>query len=137
MPVRFVFHPYHIPLPAKAITYLDAALRRTPANCDTLPEILASLPQSMAQIYLIYDGEEMMGATILQQYDASDGKVLSPLLLGGRHISSWRGAYQAWLSSMADSMNASIEFIGRRGWGKLFPMYKEIGTVYHLPRKNL
>jgi len=110
--------------------FLKEANRRTPASTENIEMLMTMALHGYGGIYLIYLNDKIVGATYILSYDTENGKVLSPVLLGGVKINEWKDDYHDFILATAKSLKAPIRFIGREGWIKIFPMCKAIGTVY-------
>lgn len=113
--------------------FLREASRRTPASTENIEMIMSLAAKGYGGVYLIYLADKLVGATYILSYDTDNGKVLSPVLLGGIKINNWKDDYFLFITDIARSLcnpPAPIRYIGREGWAKVFPMCKPIGTVY-------
>ncbi len=120
-------------LPPTAIKYLQRAIDRTPGGVSKLDDMLGLAASGNAIIFLIYSGAALTGASYLIIYDTSEGRIINIVLTGGQKISLWRDDYQKFITDYAKRIGAiSIRFIGRDGWGKLYPMCKRIGGIFEL-----
>ena len=119
-------------LPEIAITWLQNAIDRTPASTSRLNITLDIAKKGYGDIFLITAGEEMTGVCYLLTYDTKDGKVLSPVLVGGKNMSRWKKDFHEFLYKVAERINPEVivRFIARKGWGKEFPDCKVIGHIY-------
>lgn len=118
-------------LDPKAVHYLSEAVRRTPASTDRI-DITLEMAKKYGELYQVYDGE-LCGAVYVLTYNTKDGKVLSPVLVGGKSLSHWQQDLHDFLVGEANKLDAvAIRFIARKGWGKLYPMCRNIGTIYEL-----
>lgn len=118
-------------LDPKAKHYLSEAVRRTPASTDRI-DITLELAKKYGEIYQVYSGE-LTGAVYILTYDTKEGKVVSPVLVGGKNLSGWQKNLHDFLINEASKLDAvAIRFIARKGWGKLYPMCRNIGTIYEL-----
>lgn len=126
-------HPNQIQtLPKLAIKFLEDAIKRTPGSTSK-PEIFWEIAKrGNGNIYLIYDGLILMGATYLLIHDTDKGKVVGIVLLGGRKIKKWNHAYINFMREFQNMVGAvSIRSIARDGWKNIFPC-KRIGSVFEV-----
>ena len=113
----------------KAIAYLDQAIKRTPASTSRL-DVTLQMARKYGDIYLVHD-EDLIGAVYLLVYSTDKGKVISPVLVGGKNLARWRDALHDFMISKAKENSAiAIRFIARKGWMKAYPMCRNIGTIY-------
>lgn len=120
-----------IPLmPILAKKYLEDAIKRTPGSTSK-PEVFWQIAQKgYGNIYLIYDGIILMGATYLLVHDTDKGKVVGIVLLGGKKLKKWSGAYYDFIREFQIKVNAvTVRCIARDGWFKIFPC-KRIGGIF-------
>lgn len=86
--------------------------------------------RGIGDIYLIEDGE-LIGCTYIVAYPTIDGKVLSPVLVGGQKLHRWRDDLHDFLVAELKRIDGeAIRFIARKGWVKKYPMCRNIGTIY-------
>lgn len=117
-------------LPPLAIHYLDMAIKRTPASTSRL-DVTLQMAQKYGDLYLVKDGEFVIGAVYNLIYNTEEGKVISPVLVGGKNLSKWRKDLFDFLFGELTRLDAvACRFIGRKGWLKAYPMCKNIGTIY-------
>lgn len=120
-------------LPPLAVKYLEQAIKRTPASTSRLDITLDIARKGYGNIYLIFDGAILMGATYLVVYPTDKGKVLGIILLGGTKIKRWKDDYYKFATSFGRNVGAyKINYIGRDGWGPVFPMCKRVGSIFEL-----
>lgn len=119
-------------LPPLAVKFLEDAIKRTPGSTSK-PEIFWELvKKGYGNIYLIYDGIILMGATYLLVHDTDKGKVVGVVLLGGRKLKKWNNAYVNFVREFQLMVGAiSVRSIARLGWGKVFPC-KQIGGIFEV-----
>lgn len=117
-------------LPELAIHYLDMAIKRTPASTSKL-DVTLQMARKYGDLYLVMDGEELTGAIYLLIYNTDEGKVLSPVLVGGRNLSRWKNdLFDFLVSELKRVEGIACRFIARKGWMKAYPMCRNIGTIY-------
>lgn len=116
-------------LTLKAKYYLEQAIKRTPASTSRLDKTL-QMAHKFGDLYTVHDGE-MIGAIYVLIYDTPEGKVVSPVLVGGIMLHKWRDDLHDFLVAECTRVNGiAVRFIARRGWAKKYPMCKNIGTIY-------
>lgn len=117
-------------LSIQAMGYLDRAIKRTPASTSRL-DVTLKMAQTYGDVYVVMEDKIMMGAVYLLTYNTDEGKVISPVLVGGIKLSHWQNDLHDFLIGQAKAINAvAIKFIARKGWHKMYPMCKNIGTIY-------
>lgn len=115
----------------KSKHYLSEATRRTPASTDNI-DITLEMAKKYGEIYTVHNGE-LTGAIYVLTYNTKEGKVLSPVLVGGKNLGKWQSDLHDFLVGEASKIKAvAIRFIARKGWQKMYPMCKNIGTIYEL-----
>lgn len=116
--------------------YLAEAARRTPASTDRI-EITLEIAKKYGEIYEVYKSG-LIGCIYVLTYNTKEGKVLSPVLVGGKDMGLWQQDLYDFLVAEAKKLDAvAIRFIARKGWGKLYPMCRNIGTIYEWkPARN-
>ncbi len=117
-------------LPIKVIRYLQDAIKRTPASTSRLDVVLDIAKKGYGNLYTIYDEKRLIGACYLLIYDTPEGKIVSPCLVGGDNMRTWRKDFHKFLYEFCLLTNAiKVRWIGRKGWAKAYPNSKVIGYV--------
>lgn len=118
-------------MPSQAVKYLEQAILRTPASTSKLDFTLQVAAKGFGAVYLVMDGKKLVGATYILTYDTRDGKVISPVLVGGKNMSRWRKDYWDFVHAQGEKVKANYSrFISRTAWKKVYPECKVIGYVY-------
>jgi hypothetical protein len=119
-------------IPEQAIKYLQQAIDRTPASTSRLDIIMEIAKKGFGDVFLIMNDDDLTGVCYLLTYDTKDGKVLSPVLVGGKNMSKWKTDFHDFLYKIAENMNERhiVRFIARKGWGRAYPDCKIIGHIY-------
>jgi len=95
-------------------------------------DVLDSAARGESQVWVQYlDG--LPAAVVVTAIDVypTARRVLKVMLAAGRDARRWRPHIQTALESFGRKNQCdSLEIIGRRGWGKLYPDYQEIETVF-------
>lgn len=126
MSIRFL----HTLYPQKnAIKYISDAIRRTPGNIETVESILAKIKNRQGDLFLIQKEKATIGIVYLEFYKKAS--VLCPVLVSGSHRKEWQRNLYIFLFDMRRTVKAdSVIFVARKGWEKLYPMCKVVGSVY-------
>ncbi|TGD94065.1 hypothetical protein [Methylobacterium nonmethylotrophicum] len=105
-------------------------------GCDVAVGELRDLcAAGSATLVLIGRDAELVAAGVVQVAEHHDGRRFAAILaVGGRHARAWRHT----LAQIEDGARrlgcATVEWIGRRGWGRLLPDYAATptpaGTLY-------
>lgn len=117
-------------LPKLAVKYLEDAINRTPGSTSR-PDVFWDIAKKgYGNIYLIYDGMMLMGATYLLVHDTPEGKVVGIVLLGGRKMRLWIKEYYNFVREFQILTNSvCVRFIGRDGFAGVVPC-RRIGGIY-------
>jgi hypothetical protein len=118
-------------LPKTAIRYLDEANRRTPASASRIDVTLDIAKRGYGNIYLIYNGDWLAGACYILTHDTPKGKVVSPVLVGGKNMHIWHDDFYNFIQEFSKLVGAvKIHWMGRKGWLKAYPKSRVIGYVF-------
>lgn len=118
-------------LPADALRYLENAVRRTPNNKYNLSQKLLVARNGFGGVFLIFDDETLIGCTFIITYDMDDGKVISPVLLGGKDFRRWKTEYWDFVYALGmDARAVYARFSSRAGWARMYPACKKQGNIY-------
>lgn len=118
-------------LPIQAVKYLERAILRTPASTSNLDFTLQVASKGFGAVYLVFDDDKLTGATYILTYDTSEGKIISPVLVGGKNMERWRKEYWDFIFGLGvDSKSSFSRFISRTGWKKRYPKCRVIGYIY-------
>lgn len=124
-------------LPFEAVEFLDNAIKRTPASTACLDMTMDIARKGFGNIYIVMDEEEIVGATYILSYDTPEGKIISPVLLGGKNMKKWRDDYFNFITNFARTLSSPyIRFVARKGWERFYPMCKNIGTIYEFDLRH-
>ncbi len=112
-------------LPPQAVKYLDNAAKHPPASEFDASQTIAMAKAGLIDIYLAIDGK-LTGAFALRI-----GDELDILLLGGDNFMGWKDDFwNLCILIMAQRNCKKTTFHGRKGFEKLFPALKPVGTIY-------
>ena len=93
-------------LPFEAIEFLDRAIKCTPASTARLDITMDIARKGFGNIYIIMDEEEIVGTTYILSYDTPEGKIVSPVLLGGKNMKKWRDDYFNFITNFLTTNDA-------------------------------
>lgn len=96
----------------------------------TLEQLHHDLVQARAQLWLAVRDQVIEGALVTAIAIYPDRKICQLVFCGGSDVSFWV-KYRTDVEGFAlENGCASMEIVGRRGWGRLCPDFEEIGTIY-------
>lgn len=123
--------PSQIPsIPQMAVKFLEDAIKRTPGSTSRPDVFWGIAKKGYGNIYLIYDGMLLVGATYLLVHDTPEGKVIGIVLLGGKRMRKWIEQYYNFIREFQILTKAvCVRFIGRDGFAGVVPC-KRIGGIY-------
>lgn len=131
MPVEFVLWDDKFPLHKRAYAYLEKACKRSRLSVFTPEQAISQARKNLASIYLITEGQEIIGCFTLSIRTTSKDKYLELPLLGGAGIGRWRSMLVDFLFQYAEYYHCTkFTMIGRKGFEKLFPEMKLLCCVY-------
>lgn len=131
----YPIHPDNIRfLSSKTVDLLKAAHDPFFGDFDALDQAR----ESKGVIYEVRTAEDnssiIVGAFYLKFRFNHLGKVMDLQYLGGE-INAFRAELSAFLWDLADKERADeLVYVGRRGFGRLFPWMQEVGSVYRCKR---
>ena len=94
-------------------------------------DVVEYVETGIAQLWVQYlDGEPAaVVVTAIERYPSRD--VLKVMLAAGKDAKRWKPYAQHAVEEFARATGcSSVEIVGRRGWGKVYPDYEEIEVVY-------
>jgi hypothetical protein len=101
--------------------YLRKAL--TKASEYSLRDILKSIYDGISVLWLIRDGENIVGSFTVKVYEYPESKILMLHLLGGDKIEEWLHLLSEVEDYGRDLGCDLVEMHGRYAWKKLLPDY--------------
>lgn len=115
----------------QAMHYLQQAIERTPASTNRLDITMEMAKRGYGEFYLAILADVLVGVAYVMTYNTKDGKVLSPVLLGGKYMNTWDYDWFDFMFKKAQQIGAKpVRFIARKGWKKKYPKLKIIGHIY-------
>lgn len=119
-------------LPKEALAYLDKAQKGM--NSDLTPkDVIAHAKNGMGDIIIVSITGKIAGVAFFMYGDTRDGRVLNVVSLGADRMMEWKDSFLEFTINRAKSMNCNeIVLITRKGWGRVFPVFKAVGVVYSL-----
>lgn len=115
-------------IPASALFMLEKSCRESPVKEYTVTDILTESALGNGQIVLCQD-DEIRGIFYYEVAETLEGKVMNVVMLGGESVKSWAKELQDYCVSLGYDR---ILFLSRKGWGKIFPDFKPVATLYSL-----
>lgn len=114
----------------QSIGYLTAAS----ASLYSYLEVPISIQQAkdhFGLIYEVYLENKLTGCFFLNFVQASVGKTMNLILLGGENLSFWSEALSKFLNQLAlDTKVDEFTALGRRGLRKVFPELEHFACLY-------
>ena len=111
-------------LPERALDWLEAALQGDPRATVTVT--LADVEAERAQLWGILSGEELMAVVVTRILTfGSFCRALRIQLCGGEQLHSWKHLLPELEGHARNLQCHLVEIQGRRGWGRVFPEYRE------------
>ena len=101
--------------------YLRKALTKAPEY--SLSAVLKSIYDGMSVLWLIKEGEDVIGAFTVKVYEYPTSKILMLHLLGGDKIEEWLHLLSEVEDYGRDLGCDLVEMHGRYAWKKLLPDY--------------
>tara|TARA_R110002153_G_C13317480_1_gene496810 strand:- start:2388 stop:2804 length:417 start_codon:yes stop_codon:yes gene_type:complete len=102
--------------------YLRKALTKAPEY--SLREVLKSIYDGLSVLWLIREGDVVIGAFTVKVYDYPNTRILMLHLLGGDKIEEWLHLLSKVEDYGRDLGCDMVEMHGRYAWKKLLPDYK-------------
>lgn len=102
----------------------------------TADDIYDSIVEHGYQLWVAFDGQEILGAVVTQFMVYPKKKTLSMTFCGGVKLRLWKDPMLALLQKFASDMSCdAIEATARKGWAKVFKTdgYKERWVTFELP----
>lgn len=114
-----------------AIRYIKIAVKRTPANTAEASALIRNIRNNKGDLFLILDNYNTVGIVYIITYPTVEGRIICPVLVGGENIKLWHNDLRRFLIDLKQRSKAiAINFIARKGWERLYPECKNIGTIY-------
>jgi hypothetical protein len=88
--------------------------------------------QRLLQLWVAYDKDqrEVVAAAVTEVAEYPTRKVGRVILLAGRNLNQWIGFVGRFEQWARDEGCAALEFVGRRGWGRVFRDYEPIEHTF-------
>lgn len=101
--------------------YLRKALTKAPEY--SLGDVLKSIYDGLSVLWLIREGDEVVGVFTVKVYEYPESKILMLHLLGGDKIEEWLHLLSEVEDYGRDLGCDTVEMHGRYAWKKLLPDY--------------
>lgn len=112
-------------MPVLVVSYLQEAIRKTPATVSKIEHVLAAIQRGDGVVFAVLDKSKIIGAIYLRQHK----EIICPVLIGGEKMDSWD--FYGFMARLCEQIGAEkVQWIGRKGWKGLFPKSRVIGYVY-------
>jgi hypothetical protein len=89
-------------------------------------EVVRQIETTEAQLWLVGDGQAAVVTSISTR---ATGKVCLIWLLGGRDPKAWIDGIETIESAAREAGCVGMEIVGRAGWTRLLPEYRQIAVV--------
>ena len=116
-----------------AAPLIDKATQRT--DRVTTGDLIEACRLSQKQLWIVWDTDvyEALAAyvTELRTYNGTGVLACRVVALGGKDLKRWKALAIASLEAYARAEDCDvIDMVGRPGWGRIFPDYRETERVY-------
>jgi hypothetical protein len=105
----------------------------------TIEHVKSNLYTKPQQLWIAFDEGKIVCGAITEILEYPTKKVLAGLFIGGNQLAEWRKPIVDNMALFAKANNCScIEFMGRRGWGKVLKQdgWKQTYISYEFPLEN-
>lgn len=87
------------------------------------------LQKKLRQLWLVVDDGKVLAAMTTEVTDEPE-KVITVVNAGGRDLDRWQDAFEAKVDAWAADIGATrARVIGRRGWVRRLPHFREVATI--------
>lgn len=108
--------------------WMKAALDRT--DLGLLSDLEVDVLTGRALLWLVGDDKTITCAAVTQIQQSQASKVCMVLTCGGSRIRNWSHLLSGVEEYARGEGCDSVRFIGRKGWKRIYPEYREIGVVF-------
>lgn len=105
-----------------------AALDKT--DLGLLSDLDTDVLSGRALIWVVSGGKRIHCAAVSQIQNTQASKVCMILTCGGSEIKSWAHLLSGVEQYAREEGCDCVRFIGRKGWKRIYPEYREIGAVF-------
>ena len=102
--------------------YIRRAYERQPCH-DTYDSLVEKLITGKALLWVAWDGEQFLGATVTEIWTTPTGKVCGLLATGGKNLNQWKHLLSRIEQFARDEGCYLMHFEGRKGWQRILPDY--------------
>lgn len=95
----------------------------------TLCEVAEAIEAGDAQLWIAHDAERVGMAMVTRLNRTARGLVCEIWQLGGANRGEWLGLLPQLEAAAKERGCVAVEIIGRRGWARLLPEYRETAVV--------
>lgn len=118
-------------LPPEAEVLLQKTIDETPACSETIESIKQDVATGESVLYLISEDEKIY-AVMLGNLIEAEKRYFNVYLLGGTQIEKWKDELLAFIKTILAYTDSQLLIITRKGWKKIYPELREIGSVFVL-----
>lgn len=119
-------------LSSEAASLLQKTIDETPACDETIEDLRAVVKAGESLLFLISD-KNILLAAFLGHFIEAEKRYFNVYLLGGDKMELWKDDLLAYLKHFTKTTSSELLLITRKGWKKIYPELKEIGSIYILP----
>lgn len=112
-------------------SYIQKAIDETPVCVDTIEEVMYGLNTGKVSLFTIKLDDELYGVMVAGLM-RKDKNYFNIIYLSGKDIKLWKDEFQKWVISTIKTLDATLVVIGRKGWDRVFPVLKEVGSIFTL-----
>ena len=105
-----------------------SALDKT--DLGLLSDLDTDVLSGRALLWIVSDGSAIQCAAVTQIQKTQASKVCMILTCGGSKIETWAHLLSGVEQYAKEEGCDAVRFIGRKGWKRIYPKYREIGAVF-------
>jgi hypothetical protein len=107
--------------------FIVAAIER--GGLSNFSEIESALFKNLAQLWIVWDGVEMIAAAVTELQTVKDKKFCSLTAVGGKDFQRWLHLLSRIENFAHDEGCKSVRIMGREGWGRILKDYKQTRVI--------
>lgn len=120
-------------LSTSAKKFLQESIDRPPGSVESIESIQLAIETKAGALFEFTKGSELYGVILISWQPNTSGKqYLNINILGGKEVRQWRGSLSKFIIELVRLTDSQLSFVSRKGWEKLFPELKVIGSMYTL-----
>lgn len=118
-------------LPPEAEILLQKTIEETPACVETIGSIMEAVRTEQGFLWLIHENDKIYGAMFAHFIEA-EKRYFNVVTLGGVEMEKWQEELLAFVKRIKKETDSTMIIVTRKGWKKIYPELKEIGSVFIL-----